>query len=313
MRARQPLGEAAALPAPGPHGGDGPAVAAALGLEPGELLDLSLTLNPFAPPLSGLLRRHLDSLSHYPDPAAATGIVAEALGCAPGQLLLTNGAAEAIALVARKLGRAKVEEPEFSLWRRHLGLVDPAGPRVRSDPHSPSGRLARPGEAAAAWDEAFYQMATGRWSSGRWQEGSYVIGSFTKVFACPGLRLGYVVAPGEEEAEELRRAQPLWSVSSLALAAVAELVQGAQLEAWAGLLSSARSKLAGLLRSAGLEVEEAEAPWVLVRAPGLRERLARHAVLVRDCSSFGLVGTYRVAVPGPEGLDRLAAALERSA
>jgi hypothetical protein len=35
--------------APGPHGGDGLAVARQLGLEPGDLLDLSASLNPLAP------------------------------------------------------------------------------------------------------------------------------------------------------------------------------------------------------------------------------------------------------------------------
>jgi histidinol-phosphate/aromatic aminotransferase/cobyric acid decarboxylase-like protein len=34
-------------------------------------------------------------------------------------------------------------------------------------------------------------------------------------------------------------------------------------------------------------------------------------VLVRDCASFGLPGTARIAVPGDTGLDRLLAALDR--
>jgi histidinol-phosphate/aromatic aminotransferase/cobyric acid decarboxylase-like protein len=57
----------------------------------------------------------------------------------------------------------------------------------------------------------------------------------------------------------------------------------------------------------------ADAPWVLVPSAGdLRERLARRAVLVRDCASFGpaLAGTLRVAVPDEPGLDRLARALQ---
>jgi histidinol-phosphate/aromatic aminotransferase/cobyric acid decarboxylase-like protein len=57
-------------------------------------------------------------------------------------------------------------------------------------------------------------------------------------------------------------------------------------------------------------VVEADAPWVLVRGSGdLRDRLATKAILVRDCASFGLPGTVRIAVPGEPGLERLAAAL----
>jgi histidinol-phosphate/aromatic aminotransferase/cobyric acid decarboxylase-like protein len=67
-----------------------------------------------------------------------------------------------------------------------------------------------------------------------------------------------------------------------------------------------------VLAGAGLMAEPSDAPWVLVRAPGLRARLARHGVLVRDCASFGLPDHARVAVPEPAGLARLAEALEVS-
>ena len=39
--------------------------------------------------------------------------------------------------------------------------------------------------------------------------------------------------------------------------------------------------------------------------------LARHAVVVRDCRSFGLPDHVRVAVPYASGLERLDAALAR--
>ena len=55
----------------------------------------------------------------------------------------------------------------------------------RSDPASDA--------VAAVWDEAFYPLATGTWT--RADTGTVVVGSLTKVFACPGLRAGYVVAP----------------------------------------------------------------------------------------------------------------------
>ena len=67
-----------------------------------------------------------------------------------------------------------------------------------------------------------------------------------------------------------------------------------------------------MLAAAGLAAEPSDAPWVLVRAPGLRARLAPHAVLVRDCASFGLPDHARVAVPDPAGLIRLADALHRT-
>ena len=64
------------MPPPGAHGGDGPAVARALGLDPDDLLDLSQSLNPLAPDPAPVVARHLGALRAYPDPAAATGALA---------------------------------------------------------------------------------------------------------------------------------------------------------------------------------------------------------------------------------------------
>src|SRR5919197_1121694 len=88
------------------------------------------------------------------------------------------------ALVADRLGEGRVDEPEFSLYRRHLRRVDPSAPRWRSDPHSPSGRLATAGDRADVWDEAYLPMSAGTWTRGRL---GWAIGSLTKAFACPGL------------------------------------------------------------------------------------------------------------------------------
>ena len=70
---------------------------------------------------------------------------------------------------------------------------------------------------------------------------------------------------------------------------------------------------AHLARAHGLDPLLSEANFVLVpRVPGLRDTLARHRVVVRDCASFGLPDHIRIAVPGPEGLARLDGALTRS-
>ena len=101
------------VPPAGAHGGDVERVAAALGCEPSEILDLSASFNPDAPDLAALAKSELDSLARYPDPTVATEAMAAALGTTPEAVLLSNGGAEAIALVAADLGRAAVGGPEF--------------------------------------------------------------------------------------------------------------------------------------------------------------------------------------------------------
>lgn len=303
------------VPAAGPHGGDGAAVAAALGLDPTAVLDLSASLNPFAPDPTPVLRRHLEAgaARRYPDDRPAAAALAARLGVAPDRLVLTNGGAEAIALVAGVVRRATVTEPEFSLYRRHLESAQ-EGARWRSNPHNPSGRLAGPGERAGVWDEAFYPLATGAWTRG--DADAYVVGSLTKLLACPGLRVGYVVAPDPDAARAVAARRPAWSVNGLAAAALPELLDAADLPGWAAAVVAGRAELAGLLAAAGLAVWPSDANWLLADVPGphgaaaWRDRLARAGVVVRDCASFGLPATVRVAVPDGAGLERLAAAIE---
>jgi histidinol-phosphate/aromatic aminotransferase/cobyric acid decarboxylase-like protein len=275
------------------------------------VLDLSLSLNPVAPDLGPVLARHLDAVSRYPDPAAATAALAAAMNVNPSCLVLTNGGAEAISLVAAELPVGWVDEPDFSLYRRHLRTLDPAGGRWRSNPRNPTGLLAPPDQTAAVWDEAFWPLATGTWTRGDAERGAVVVGSLTKLLACPGLRVGYVLCPSDDFAVRLATRQPRWALNGLAAAAIPELLDLVDLPAWAAAIGRLRADLVSVLGTAGYPCRPSQANWLLVDAPRLRDDLAGQAILVRDCSSFGLPGTVRVAVPGPDGLSRLEAALVR--
>jgi histidinol-phosphate/aromatic aminotransferase/cobyric acid decarboxylase-like protein len=182
---------------------------------------------------------------------------------------------------------------------------------MRSNPNNPTGRLAGAGDIAAVWDEAFYPLAAGVWSRGDVAAGraAMAIGSLTKVFACPGLRVGYVHADPAVIARLADR-QPRWALNGLAAALVPDLLARADLPAWAAATTRRRAALTAAIPG----VEPSDANFVLVRveegAAAARARLARHGVLVRDCTSFGLPGHIRVAVPDEAGLARLVDAWE---
>jgi histidinol-phosphate/aromatic aminotransferase/cobyric acid decarboxylase-like protein len=286
------------MPRAGAHGGDAARIAHALGLDPASMLDLSQSLNPAAPDPLPIVAAHLDAISRYPDPSRAHRALADTMKVDPDRLLLTNGGAEAIALVAALVG-GSVEEPEFSLHPRGVG------PRWRSNPHSPSGLLAPPKEKAAVWDEAFYALATGAWTRG---DDAVVVGSLTKVLACPGLRVGYVLA---EPAfiDRCRRLQPEWSLNGLAAAALPDLLAALDLDDSVQRIRVLRDDLRAMLEGHGIAVRPSDANWLLVDYPGLREMLAPMGVVVRDCASFGLEGVTRIAVPNKSGLGRLSDAL----
>lgn len=296
---------------PGPHGGDVEQIAVALGRDPSDLLDLSASLNPLAPDVRPVLRRALDVVDRYPDDRRATDALAEAIGVDPARLVLTNGGAEAIALVAQLHPTGWAEELDFSLYRRHLRELDPGGPRWVSDPNNPTGRLAGPDDRADVRDEAFHLLATGAWTRG--DADAIALGSLTKAWAMPGVRVGYVLARDDTEAEAVRARQPRWSVNGLVCAALPDLLALAEPERWRDGIADLRADLVDVLRRHDLEPEPSDANYVWVPgATGLRDALLPHGVVVRDGTSFGHPDAVRIAVPGPGGLQRLADALDRT-
>jgi histidinol-phosphate/aromatic aminotransferase/cobyric acid decarboxylase-like protein len=126
------------------------------------------------------------------------------------------------------------------------------------------------------------------------------------LFACPGLRIGYVLSADVDFIVQLRRRQPQWAVNGLAASVLPDLLETADLPAWAAGVAELRTRLVEVLASHGLHVQDTDANWVLVEEAGdLRKRLAAQAILVRDCTSFGMPDVVRVAVPSEHGLERL--------
>jgi len=144
--------------------------------------------------------------------------------------------------------------------------------------------------------------------------------SLTKDFALAGLRVGFAVAP-QPVVELIERGRPPWSVNALAQAAV---VAATTPEAQA-FVAQSRSRLLGdrveldrALRRLGLETHPSRTLYTLAnlgperRASTLRDALlARHSVLVRDATSFGLPHHVRVCAQPRERLPRLLEALTR--
>jgi len=301
---------------PGPHGGDAHRLADLLGQPVANILDLSASLNPVAIDPVPIIARHLDSIRHYPIGATrARAALAEVLAVEPEHLLLTNGGAEAIALVAALHPRGWAHPLDFSLYQRHLnpGAHDGAEARSHehrwmSDPNNPTGRLARRNERAFVRDEAFYVLATGHWS--RRDADTIVVGSLTKAFACPGLRIGYVLCPDAQTIAALERLQPRWSLNGIAESVLPDLLATAEPSRWMHEIGELRDQLTTLLRRFGYEPAPGTANYLWIPAArGLRDRLMSHGVMIRSGASFGHPDAVRIAVPTPDGLARLETAL----
>ncbi|WP_428934341.1 Rv2231c family pyridoxal phosphate-dependent protein CobC [Streptomyces sp. ACT015] len=325
------------------------------------LVDLAVNVRADTPP--GWLREHvaasLTGLAAYPDGRAARAAVAARHGLPVERVLLTAGAAEAFVLLARALKvrhpvvvHPQFTEPEAALrdaghtvdrvllsaadgFRLDPGAVpggadlvvvgNPTNPTSVLHPAGALTALARPGRTLVV-DEAFMDAVPGEREAlaGRTDvTGLVVLRSLTKTWGLAGLRVGYVLADPETVAA-LERAQPLWPVSTPALAA-AEACVGPRAVAEAAhaahrIAADRERLLAGLGTLAGHGVTvagPAEAPFVLVRLPraaAVRRRLRALGFAVRRGDTFpGLDREWlRVAVRDRTTTDAFLRALERA-
>ncbi|MFI1618543.1 Rv2231c family pyridoxal phosphate-dependent protein CobC [Streptomyces lydicus] len=351
-----PHGTHGAAPSPEPdlrHHGDAEVRAADGG---GDLTDLAVNVRTGTPPawLKARIAASLDSLAAYPDGRAARRAVAERHGLPAERVLLTSGAAEAFVLLARAVRAVRpvvvhpqFTEPEAALrdaghdvgrvllterdgFRLDPGAVpddadlvvvgNPTNPTSVLHPAATLARLARPGRTLVV-DEAFMDAVPGEQESlaGRTDlPGLVVLRSLTKTWGLAGLRIGYVLAAPETVAA-LERAQPLWPVSSPALAA-AEACSGpaalAEAAAAAGQIAADRAHL--LARLAGFRqvrvAGPAAGPFVLIRLPGaagVRAGLRARGFAVRRGDTFPGLGPdwLRLAVRDRATTDSFTSAL----
>ncbi len=119
------------------HGGDVHAWARSAGIETGEIIDFSASINPLGPPPSArkAFAESYREISRYPDPYGAElkQALAKQHEMRPEELLLGNGSAQLIYLLCTALrpGNALVVAPAFSEYANALKL---AGAQVRFFP-----------------------------------------------------------------------------------------------------------------------------------------------------------------------------------
>lgn len=129
-----------------------------------------------------------------------------------------------------------------------------------------------------------------------------ILDAFTKIYAMPGLRLGYCMTANERIREKMRSVMQPWSVSTLAqVAGEAALEEEFYVDEVRTVIREERSFLEHEMRKLGLTVFSARANFIFFKAPeDLAEKLLAKSILIRDCSNYrGLKkGYFRIAVRG---------------
>lgn len=300
------------------------------------------------------LFRHLNtrwqSLRTYPEPLPRTAErkLAESMHILPEEVCMTNGATEAIYLIAQAFcGRNScILVPTFTEYadacriHRHKVTLLYSLERIPADtdivwlcnPNNPTGEvipLAHLEELAGQHsrtlfviDQSYEDFTEERLYTARnaaCHPNLILLHSMTKRYGLPGLRIGYLTAC-EKLTEQIRRIRMPWPVNQMAVEALYYLLEHESDFAFdLPYILKERARVSGLLEKKGIAtVWESRTNFLLARlrmghASALKEYLAEeHGMLIRDASNFdGLDKQYfRIAVQSAEEDDRLVHAME---
>ncbi len=222
------------------------------------------------------------------------------------------------------------EEEAFALREDFLDKIDGNDMIFLCNPNNPTGRTI-PGELmsriaarcrksgcvlvvdACFWD--FVEKESSVTEKGRFVENAIILKAFTKFYAMPGLRLGYVLCEDEVLAERIRSCGQCWAVSVPAqVAGMAALRETEYVEATLKLIPKEREYLFEALTGLGMKVYPSEANFLLFRCDRPLDRLLlKEGIAIRSCENYeGLeYGFFRIAVRSHDENEILIRAIER--
>lgn len=291
-----------------------------------DLLDFSASMNPFPPSVEW--DPGACDLGDYPDDTYSD--LKEALGSVfsrkPEEITVGNGSVELIRIFAQVMAgpgsRVFIERSTFGEYAQSVRLAggaithtpgDTVDIRYLCNPNNPDGALLPKEEviqkldachaegSALFLDEAFIDLSDPDQSMAGYRDPDlFVLRSLTKAFSVPGIRFGFGFGdPGLIDAIE--RTRPPWTVNRFAEIYAAHAIrQLPELAESRRRIAAEREYLMDSLRVIGFNPHPSSVNYILidagVPATELSKRLMQRGVLVRDCTSFGMPESIRVAV-----------------
>lgn len=141
-----------------------------------------------------------------------------------------------------------------------------------------------------------------------------IIQAFTKLFAIPGVRLGYLMCGNRETAAQIREQLPEWNLSVFAQkAGTAACNETEYVKTSVDFICKEREWLKEKLEKQSIYVYPSKANYLLLKTKlPLYDGLLKRGILIRDCSDFRGLGSgyYRVAVKSREENEKLLKAIE---
>jgi len=307
-----------------------------------ELLDFSANINPYPPKLDLAITD--DALTSYPDDdyLLLKEAIARHHGCRPENITVGNGSVEVIRTLCHTVldkGQKYLVPDhtfaEYELSARLAGAERTTDYKKASlsficNPDNPSGILLQKQEILSRLsqytqynkdhilcvDEAFIDLADPFHSaSGTIEPGLFVLRSLTKNFAIAGVRFGYGI--GEPELiSSMEVMRPPWTLNALAeKAAISAFSRYSELEYSRTMINKEKKRLKKSIDDIGWKYSDGSVNYLLIDTLRPSEQITglflKSGILVRDCRSFGLPTSIRVAVRTTEENDKFIEALEK--
>lgn len=221
------------------------------------------------------------------------------------------------------------EEAQFALGEDFFHVLsEDTALLFLANPNNPTGKLIDRGylkrllkhckekSITVVLDECFIEFC-GRGASMLSEIEEYenliLVRAFTKIFAIPGVRLGYLVCSNQELLKKVGRQLPEWNLSVFAQAAGCVCVKQLDfVEQTVAFVKKERQFLEEGLSKLGFRVFIGEANFIFFQSDlPLYELLLAQGILIRDCRNFrGLQdGYYRIAVRNRQDNEKLLKAI----
>jgi histidinol-phosphate aminotransferase len=279
-----------------------------------------------------------EQLASYPEREPVEATVAEFLGVAKAELLLTNGVDEAIHLLCETYleagDEALIAVPTYSMYRIYVMaagaqvIAVPAGKdfqfpaddlckRITSrtrliaiaNPNNPTGtiastavlsRIARSApDVAVLVDEAYFEFHGQSMLAARKElPNLFVARTFSKAYGLAGLRIGVLVGD-EQQMRALRRVSSPYNVNAVALACLPEaLGDQSYIQKYVSEVRESRTRLERALEALGIQFWPSHANFVLAR-------VGASSSFVEHMRQRGILVRDRTSDQGCEGCVRI--------
>ncbi len=295
-------------------------------------------------PLMAQIAESADAILSYPEPepVSVEKSIADLFGCNPKEVMVTNGATEAIYLIANEFSGKKsaIFAPTFREYQDACRMHGHKIVFIRSldeipkdsrmvwlcNPNNPTG-LVFPREKLMDFiksntdkifviDQAYsdYTLLPTLSVADAIDCGNVLLlGSLTKRFAVPGLRIGYAIG-NSELINRIKAWRMPWSVNGIAIESANYLIKHIDdYKIDAETLHAEALRISSELSKMGIEMLPTDCNFILCKLPHgtsvqLKEYLIDNAgILIRDASNFeGLSDRhFRVAAQSPSENDLL--------